>query len=202
MDEQAGLLYYVAEQFVAVPNTIEGLRLFRRLSDGKYYVKHSDDTIELFSSGTGGSTSLFEEINDVGNVGAGEDDLYINQIVAGTLFFNGDAVNAKYAVRLANTLNSKVIRFYLFGAKIFESTIDYSTGQLFDLNFELFIIRTSTSTAKSVVSYYGTGVDESQITDIAGLDFTINNAIRLTGEAVANNDIVAKFNKGIFVPKS
>lgn len=50
--EQAGLIYEVDSQYIARPNTSEGLRLFRNKLDGKYYVKRKDGTLELFITGS------------------------------------------------------------------------------------------------------------------------------------------------------
>ena len=60
MGEQAGLIYKVLQQFIAKPNTSEGLRLFVNALDNLAYVKKPDGTIELFSDflGATGDQSL------------------------------------------------------------------------------------------------------------------------------------------------
>ena len=51
MGEQLGLVYNEAPNNIATPNNNRGLRLFKNLNDGNWYVKKSDGTIELFVAG-------------------------------------------------------------------------------------------------------------------------------------------------------
>jgi len=46
---QEGLIYYQLPTNIAKPDNNTGLRLFRDLNDGNYYVKYSNGTVELFT---------------------------------------------------------------------------------------------------------------------------------------------------------
>lgn len=202
MDEQAGLIYYMSDAYVALPNTTQGLRLFRKLSDGLYYVKKHDGTLELFSLGLNMPYSVFQVVVPTNNVGAGEDTLDTNAIKGGTLAIVGSAIQAKYCVRLANTLNAKTLRLYFAGTKIFQSAHDYSGGTLFDLDLNVYIIRKDADSVGCIVSYTTNGITESQKVPVANVDFAVDNDLVLTGEAVADSDIISVFAKGMYLPNT
>lgn len=202
MDEQAGLIYYIGEAYIAVPNTIQGLRLFRRLSDGLYYIKKSDNTLELFSVGLNMSYAVFQDVVSVNNVGAGEDTLYDNTILANTLAIVGSSIKAHYALKMAAAANAKTIRLYFAGVKIFESAVDFSATGLKYLDLNVEIIRTDVDHARAVVSYTGSGISEANAAIVTPVDYTIDNKITLTAEAVADSDVIALFGKGIYLPNT
>lgn len=205
MNEQFGPIYYQLPSDIENPYNATYKRLYESLVDGFFYLRHHDGTDELFATGVSPAFtvhSLYQDLNTVGNIGAGEDILYSNVILANKLFANGDEVKAQYSIGITNTLNSKVIRLYFAGVKIFESINDYSTGQQFDLDFNVSIIKVNATDAKTIVSYFANGVTESQISLLTPVNFAVNQNIVLTGEAVADGDILAQFAKGIFIPSS
>ncbi len=77
---QEGLLYWQLAANIADPTNSTGLRLYRSLADGNYYVKKSDGTSELFTVGITGlmqfigsydaSTNLFPAAGGSGAAGA------------------------------------------------------------------------------------------------------------------------------------
>lgn len=202
MFEQYGPLYNQNPSEINNPSNNTYKRLYQSTIDNFFYLRHFDGTDELFSSAlVPVPISLFQRLSSVINLGAVESILYSDSIAASVLAINGSNINAKYSIELADTLNSKIVRFYFGGQMIFESVIDYSTGTLFQLDCNVFIIRTGASTARCIVSYLANSRTESQITLLTGLNFAVANDLNLTGEGVVNSDIIALFAKGIYYPQ-
>lgn len=204
--EQFSPIYHTSPANINTPGQSNLIRLFRSTVDNLYYIKKSDGTFELFSTGILPVpaitlvSALFQDLDTVGNIGAGQDTIYSNDIAAGKFAVNGDEVKAQYSINIADTLNAKTIRLSFGGTNIFTSTNDYSTGTAFPLDFNASIIRVNANTIKTIVSYFSNGITETQTNTITPVNFAIANTLLLTGEGVADNDIVGNFVKGIFIP--
>lgn len=173
------------------------------------YALYAISIAELLKQVSSNNT-IFQEIVDAANNLGGESELYANTIPAGKLSANGDSIKVQYALKMPNNNNSKTIRVYFGGQAIFESINTFGDASMlafFYANINLTLIRTGSTTARVIAtldtndsvtppSYPGWTTE----IDLTTLDFTAINQIVLTGQGVANNDIVAKFAKGIFEP--
>lgn len=137
--------------------------------------------------------------SDVGNVGTGEDDLYSFTTIASTLAATGEKITAKYGgTMVASATDTRQIKVYFAGTVILDTgAITTAANSSWEIN--VMVIRTGTSTARSIVSFFDSGASVTNLvteTDITSLTFTNSNILKITGESagvsVANNDIVAK----------
>lgn len=182
-----------------------------RKSGGKLnsYAPFVISVAQLLRGATANNT-LFQELADSGNSLAGESELYANDIPAGKLAADGDSIKVQYALKMPNNLNGKTIRVYFAGQLIYESINTFGDGGLlafFYANINLTLMRTGPTTARAIVtldtndqvtppSYPGWTTE----IDLTVLDFTALNQMVLTGQGVADDDVIAKFAKGIFEP--
>lgn len=138
-------------------------------------------------------------IASVGNITTGEDDLFTYTTPASTMGATEESlfwtVGGNYAGLLTAT---KQIKAYFAGTMIYDSGA-VTLSALGDWSLQAEIIRTGTSTARSIVSLNTTGASNATYTketDLTGLTFTATNIIKITGEAAgtgpATDDIVAK----------
>lgn len=133
---------------------------------------------------------------DVGNVGAGEDDLMTYSLPAGSLASNGQIVRVTMWGTFAATAAAKTIKAYFGATSATWSAVTLGTLQNWQLQF--IIVRTGAAT--QVANLIGTQYDTS-----AGVSTTLQPAelapaetlsgavtIKLTGTATADNDVVQK----------
>lgn len=144
--------------------------------------------------GSGSMTSLFDHYADVGNVGAGEDDLYSDTVAANTLGANGDKLVAEYAGVIATS--GSTLKAYFAGTQIFTNGgVSVTGGSAWVL--WVTIIRESSSVIRAFAACQINGLssEEAIYTRVTGLDFTVTNILKITGQGgfiPADNDIVAK----------
>lgn len=128
----------------------------------------------------------------VGNVGSGEDNLITYSLPANVLVNNGDTVTMEAVVVFAANANSKQVRAY-FGA-----TAGYDSGAQTQSGGTMIVRMTITRTgATSQIVDVSVNTDASLFTDTANYTTaseTLTGAviIKLTGEAVSNDDISMK----------
>lgn len=152
--------------------------------------------------------TLFDHFADVGNVGVGEDDLYSDTLPAGLLAANGDKIRAHYAGSwVGHASDTRRMRWY-FGGSLAYDTSAYATtnSAAFSVNVE--IIRVSASVVR--FSLNGAVPPFSSISplpltaaayaEITGLTLANTQILKFTGEAVADNDIVASMGYAQFIP--
>lgn len=131
---------------------------------------------------------LTVDTTQVGNVGAGEDDLMTYTLPAGTLSQDGYGIRFLMAGSTAANANNKTIKLYWDGASA--GALVNGTHNNLDWLVEGMIIRTG-ATAQIV---HGRGQVNAGVaylvttTDAATLSGAV--ILKLTGEATANDDIV------------
>ena len=145
---------------------------------------------------TGLVRRLNTDVSDVGNVGAGEDNLMSYTLPAGTLSADGQVIRVTARGRFATNANEKLLRAY-FGATGILLTVagHVPSNAGWWVQFEI----TRTGAATQVMA--GFNVER----DAAGSSFnfvpaevapaeTLANAvvIKMTGEATSNDDILQK----------
>ena len=150
-----------------------------------------------------GHTKLKDFTSTVGNVGAGEDDLLTFTTGVDTLGNTGDVLKAEYhIVTAAHASDTRRVKVYFAGTVIYDTTA-VATVAAATAKIDVLIIRTGSTTARAVVSFHcnhATMVSGVTETDLTSLTFTNTNIIKITGEAVSDNDITAKLGTISFEP--
>jgi len=127
----------------------------------------------------------------VGNIGVGEDNLMTYAVTANLMTFNGEGFQFRASGTIANNANAKRIRVKYGATTILDtgaSGIAVSTAYDFVVTGQ--VIRTGATTQKCDATLVaGSTVS---ITDFATAAETLSTAItlKITGEAVTDNDIV------------
>ena len=138
----------------------------------------------------GGMLSV--QYTDTGNAGTGEDDLHTYTFPASSMVTTGRGVRYTGSGTFPNNANTKTLKVY-FGASM--QTVTLPTNEAGDWHFEATVVRTGASAQRYVIK--STYVTSGSNTFIAQGDLTQTEsgtiAIKTTGEATSNNDIVQKF---------
>ncbi len=183
-----------ADGFNIYPETHKGTGIG---DSGTYYGSSYISAITLLA-GTGVDTAtaggtVYAGTAAVGNVGAGEDDLMSYSVPANSLSGDGMHIKFRAAGTIANNANAKRIRVK-WGATpvtLFD-TGAMPTGAAIDWSIEGLIIRISGGTQKAITTLHSNNATLNQSCDYVTASETLTNALtlKLTGEAVSNNDIV------------
>ncbi len=137
-------------------------------------------------------TTLTTNTSDVGNMGAGEDDLMTYTIPAGKLVTNGDYLEFTMTITFAANANNKQVKVY------FGSTAIYTSGSHAqnDGSMEIkgTIIRTGATSQRITFSQANNTMLFPDYANYVTASEILANAITLkaTGEGTSNNDIVQK----------
>lgn len=153
--------------------------------------------------GGSGPTVLKDFYTDVGNVGAGETDLYSFTTIANQLSAAGQKLTAAFTIIFNSVAKAADIRLYLAGIKIFDSGAVTASGVGDSSDYQILIIRTGTTTARVSVIETGTVAGAGSLqTDLTGLTFSATNILKITGQSTlgADGDIVAKLGTISWVP--
>ncbi len=146
---------------------------------------------------------------NIGNQSTTETDLYSLTTSPNILEHAGYKLEAQYGGSFVSSATAtRRLRTYFAGALIFDSgALTLSSSSAWDVH--ALIIRTGTSTARSIVRMLTQGTSITAYTAIntlTGLDFSDNNIIKITGTAAgtgaASNDIVAKLGSVSYFPSA
>lgn len=141
--------------------------------------------------GSSGAT-LNVSTTTTGNVGAGEDTLASCTVPAGQLAANGDTLWFEAFGSMAANANSKTVRarFGSSGTNLLYEQTSTSWGTHWSVRGRIY--RTGAATQKSSVHLISDNDDNVTTQTVTGLnqDLTATVALSVTGEAVADNDIV------------
>lgn len=135
--------------------------------------------------------TLYFTTAQTGNVGTGEDDLASFTVPANTLAVNGDSIWFEASGTAANNANAKTLRAR-FGSsgtsQIFSQALTVNQAGQWVLRGR--VIRTGSATQKGYAGLSGNQNNTANV--VTNLNQTLSNAIaiRITGEATSNNDIV------------
>lgn len=199
----------------------ESFGLKSSASDGKNYIRGYGRPISVesykFSTYVGTSTvefatiggRIFEHIEDVGNTGTGEDDLYTDTIAANVFGLNADAIVAQYSGTFASSATAtRQLRCYFAGTLIYDSSA-LSLSVSADWDMQVTVIRENSSAVRCMVTVNTTTASAApyaKYTRITGLTLSGTNILKITGEAAgvgaATNDIVARLGRGIWEGQS
>lgn len=123
------------------------------------------------------------------NVGTGEDDLTSYTVPANTLATNGQSIRFEAAGTLGANTNTKTIRVYFAGGSIFDSG---NIGGLSDPYWYVQGRIVRTGATSQVTACFGGSKGALLKTVVTGASGTLSGTcvLKVTGEAVSNNDIV------------
>lgn len=137
--------------------------------------------------------TLFVSTTSTGNVGAGEDNLISYNVPASTLGLNNERLVFKAAGTIANNANQKRIKVFFGSDTLFDTgATGLPTSAAIDWEITGEIFRTGAATQKAIVkivtdnSTFGSSVNYATATRT----LSSANTLKLTGEGVADNDIV------------
>ena len=134
------------------------------------------------------------DATQVGNVGAGEDDLITFTLPAASLHTNGMGVRVTAWGITANNANAKTLRVY-FGASLATIGLDPSINGQWKVT--LIIVRTGAATQEAwidVISATSTANTPEHFTFVLAPTQTLSGAIviKMTGQATASDDIIQR----------
>lgn len=130
----------------------------------------------------------------VGNVGTGEDDLMTYTVPAATCTQAGDSIYFEQTFATGNSANTKQIRVYFAGTKIYESSA--TDLDLYHVQIQGRIVRMTSTTARAfvwVTQYSNSGTmytPSSLFNDTFAVTWANTNILKATGQGTSNDDIV------------
>lgn len=130
--------------------------------------------------------------SDTGNVGAGEDTLHSYTLAASMLSADGQSVEIETAVSFAANANSKRVRVYFGATVLLDSTATVQNGGVMVVRAR--VTRTAAATQRAWAAAANTAavplfvVGPTYTTPAETLSGTV--LIKVTGEAVSDNDVV------------
>jgi hypothetical protein len=132
-----------------------------------------------------GAYGLFVHFDDAGNVGTAETDLYSDTVAANELANDGDALIVQYTFGWDDTTvsNDLELKVYFAGTALLDFLLT-SSGNI--ALIDLTIIRTSSTSVRYVDAF------NAVVGDLAGIDLTDANIVKVTGRGFANNDVFVK----------
>jgi len=180
---------------------LDGSKNLTSLSSG-----NSGERLE--STGSGSSPTwrravrnISSQYVDVGNVGAGEDDLMTYSIPAGLLASDGDYIEFEMQVQYFTGAGSptKQVKLYFGSQLLMSNTSGTSVGYF---TFKGTVIRTSATTQRVNVEMITSSATYQFNTQYSTAAETLSGAVILkaTGTATNNDDIVQHFMTVKFVP--
>lgn len=164
----------------------------------------TDSTTGFITEGVGGATSAsvvipggrwFTGTTAVGNVGINEDDLIVaTDIPANALNVNGRGFKVRAVGSKANNANNKTVKMYIGATAIVTFSLNVSIADGWEINAE--VNRTGTDTqdydVKVIDSAASSNVQGKIQTGTLTLDDGAAIAVKVTGDAVADNDVVCE----------
>lgn len=128
----------------------------------------------------------------IGNVGAGEDNLSSLTIGAETMNGSNLYLNIKGGGFTAANANNKRFKFYVKTTVVIDSGVITPNNKPYFYDIQIYA--SPGSSTWLVVGTFKCDATEIRVnTVVAGVDHTIDNIIKWTAEAVADNDIVQNF---------
>lgn len=137
---------------------------------------------------------LSNDIQEVGNVGAGEDDLITYTLAANSLNVSGDFLEIVAFGTLASNSNSKTINFKFGSQTVYATDTNAANGGAW--YFKVLIFRDALSTQKIIVTAHSDNTTLQNDTAYSAnyttgtQDLTSSQIIKCTATGVADNDII------------
>lgn len=173
--------------------TTNNTSLILKANNTKYAMLDSVGRFNGYNSGgnqyiIGGTTQV--DINPVGNVGTGEDNLMTYSVPANQLEYNGDRLEIKMVFDCAANANSKTIKVYWGSTSTY--TIPAFTTSGTDVTVNMTVVRDGPNTQRIIITYQS----DNGTTQVTGTSYSTDTetdsaaiTLKATGEATSNNDI-------------
>lgn len=162
---------------------------------GQLVYDSDTNTLENFNGSFWTSLQTGRQLKDFYTdvvVTGAEADIYSYSIPANTIKTNGDKIYFETVVESDAAGTTGIVRLYFGGTLVYDSTTNAAFLNAGFYKYKLFLIRTGVATARIHVQMLSgsttviTLVDNSFV-DLAGLDFTVANILKITGEDAADN---------------
>ncbi len=154
------------------------------------------------------SVTLFDSFVDVSNITTTETDLVSNEIAPATLMFDGDKLEAFYAIELLSSASTKQLEVDFAGSNVLDTGALTTSGSATVL-ISITIIRDSATSVRysaSATIANATPTSVQSLGSISGLTLTDALTLKLTGQAAggaaASGDITAKIGTVSLVPSA
>lgn len=141
------------------------------------------------SYGLGGQLNY--NVTQVGNVGAGEDDLMTFSLQKNVLGAAGSTLMVASYGSFANNTNNKELALYLGATEIFNISGSGADVKNIDWYLQTVITRTGSAAQQCVSTFTTSTLTKTQIAT-GTEDFATALTIKCTGEATSNDDITQK----------
>ena len=178
--------------YVCSSNTV-GAAVWTQVSGGVTSVNGSAGAVTITPTTLGSNLNLAASFTDATNSGATETDLYATTLAAGQYAADGDMVEALYVGNTATTAAGKTLRVY-FGGTVVSTLALGSLGSNIPWIVQVTTVRQSSSVVRVGVLNYQQAMTSGLVdfADVTGLTLTNTQVLKITGEATATNDIVAR----------
>lgn len=141
---------------------------------------------------------IYGDYTDASNTGTAETDLYTYTTKANTLLNNGEELRYEVAGNFSDLTATCQLKFY-FGGTVIGNTGALTISTLGSWKANIIIIKSGTTTARSIVTISTPGTSTTSFTvetDLTGLTLSGTNIIKVTGTAAGasggTGDITAK----------
>lgn len=138
--------------------------------------------------------NLKSDVSEVGNIGAGTDNLLSFGYSANSIANNGDSLTFIFTVVFANNANNKQVEATFGGVSVFLISDAYGAAGQSQAEVIVRIRRTSSTTAKCTATLIGSDTllrADCQYNEIT-TNFAAGQTFQITGTATATDDIICK----------
>lgn len=137
--------------------------------------------------------SVSKQSTAVGNVGAGQDNLMSYSLPANGFSSVGQSLRVTAWGTTANNANAKTVKLFFAGTEIATLSLTVSQANAWRLDGDIMWRAGGLATCNITVSQGGVATQFTVIaTTVTAIDATIANAVQVTGEGVANDDVLQR----------
>lgn len=137
--------------------------------------------------------SVSKQSTAVGNVGAGQDNLMSYSLPANGFSSVGQSLRVTAWGTTANNANAKTVKLFFAGTEIATLSLTVSQANAWRLDGDIMWRSGGLATCNITVSQGGVATQFTVIaTTVTAIDATIANAVQVTGEGVANDDVLQR----------
>jgi hypothetical protein len=135
------------------------------------------------------STRQFIKYPGVGNIGGGEDNLVTHTIAANTILTDGQHIKITAWGETAANSNNKRVKLWYHGTAIADTGVAASNNKAWRI--EALVYRNNSSIHQySTIGQFNGSTMQTIFGTSGGGEWNVDNIVKCTGEAVADNDII------------
>jgi hypothetical protein len=154
----------------------------------------------VLHEGAATGTILYSSYTDVGNVGAGEDNLHVYAIPANTITVDGDAIRITAWGTNAANANAKQLRLYFGTLVLLDTGTPTTNGGSW--RFQAEVVRTGSAAQRATTVFFREDAalgNAFRTTYALGTQvYSAGFNIKVTGQCTSDNDVIQK---GMLVEK-